>query len=275
MRSRVRPPRLTSLVTSAVMVCLYAPIAIVLLFSLNKDPLLIGWKGFTTHWYSQALHDPQVRRDMLTSLEVAALSTVISLFIAICAGMWARNASPRARRIFDAFTYSRIVLPEVVFALGLLVLFSKLHIAYGIGAIVLGHVVFNSAYATVIIQARLAALSTTLEEAAADLGANRWRVFRRVTFPLLLPAVLVAALLTISFSFDDVIVSQFLGGNSAEPISVLLLGMIHLHVTPEVNAIGSALMLITLVSFGTAGLITVLRPTGAGQLLALGRRAAD
>ncbi|HWD73916.1 MAG TPA: ABC transporter permease [Solirubrobacteraceae bacterium] len=275
MKRRPRRPRLASLFTSMVMVCLYAPIAIVLVFSVNKDPLLISWKGFTTQWYSQALHDPQVRHDMLTSLEVAALSTVISLVIAVCAGMWARSASPRARRIFDAFTYSRIVLPEVVFALGLLVLFSKLHIAFGIGAIVLGHVVFNSAYATVIIQARLAALSTTLEEAAADLGANRWRVFRRVTLPLLLPAVLVAALLTISFSFDDVIVSQFLGGNSAEPISVLLLGMIHLHVTPEVNAIGSALMLITLVSFGTAGLITVLRPTGAGQLLALGRRAAE
>jgi len=69
-------------------------------------------------------------------------------------------------------------------------------------------------------------------------------------------------------------VSQFLGGDNAEPVSVLLLGMIHLHVTPEVNAIGTALMLITLITFATAGLITVLRPTGAGQLLALGRRAA-
>jgi spermidine/putrescine transport system permease protein len=117
-------------------------------------------------------------------------------------------------------------------------------------------------------------LSPSLEEAAADLGANRWRVFKRVTMPLLLPAVLVAGLLCVSFSFDDVIVSQFLGGNNAEPVSVLLLGMIHLHVTPEVNAIGSALMLITLITFGTAGLITVMRPTGAGQMLGFGRRAA-
>jgi ABC-type spermidine/putrescine transport system permease subunit II len=272
---KLRLPRPASVITAIVMVCLYAPIVIVLVYSVDKDPLLISWKGFTTQWYSQAFSDPQVRHDLLTSLEVAAMSTAISLVIAISAGLWARGASPRARRIFDAFTYSRIVLPEVVFALGLLVLFSKLHIAFGIGAIVLGHVVFNSAYATVIIQARLASLSTSLEDAAADLGANRWRVFKRVTLPLLLPAVLVAGLLTVSFSFDDVIVSQFLGGNNAEPVSVLLLGMIHLHVTPEVNAIGSALMMITLVSFGTAGLITVMRPTGAGQLLALGRRAAE
>jgi ABC-type spermidine/putrescine transport system permease subunit II len=141
-------------------------------------------------------------------------------------------------------------------------------------AIVLGHVVFNSAYATVIIQARLASLNRSLEEAAADLGATPWRVFRRVTMPLLLPAVIVAALLTVSFSFDDVIVSQFLGGTNAEPVSVLILGLIHLHVTPEVNAIGAGLMFITLLTFSTAGLITVVRPTGAGQLLGMGRRAA-
>ena len=271
---RRRRPRAGSVFTTLVMVCLYAPIVIVVLYSLNKDPLLIHWQGFTTHWYSVAFNDPQVRRDLLTSLEVAALATAISLVIAVCAGLWARNASKRARRVFDAFTYSRIVLPEVVFALGLLVLLGKLGISYGVGAIVLGHVVFNSAYATVIIQARLAALSGDLEDAAADLGANRWRVFRRVTLPLLMPAVIVAALLCVSFSFDDVIVSQFLGGSNAEPISVLILGMIHLHVTPEVNAIGTALMLITLVTFGTAGIITVMRPSGAGQLLGLGRRAA-
>jgi ABC-type spermidine/putrescine transport system permease subunit II len=272
---RRRLPRFASVVTAAVLVCLYAPIIAVLVYSVDKDPLLIHWSGFTLHWYVQAFNDPEVRADFLTSLEVAALSTAISITIAVCAGLWSRRASPRARRIFDALTYSRIVLPEVVFALGLLVLFNKLHIAFGIGAIVLGHVVFNSAYATVIIQARFATLSETLEEAAADLGANRWRVFRRVTLPLLMPAVLVASLLAISFSFDDVIVSQFLGGSSAEPISVLLLGMIRLHVTPEVNAIGAALMLITLVSFATAGLITMLRPTGAGGMLGFGRRAAE
>ncbi len=272
---KLRRPRLTTVITTIVMICLYAPIVTVLVYSVDKDPLLIAWKGFTTHWYSQAFNDPQVRQDMLTSLKVALFSTVISLSIAICAGLWARNASTRSRRIFDGFTYSRIILPEVVFALGLLVLFGKLHIALGVPAIVFGHVVFNSAYATVIIQARLASLNTSLEEAAADLGANRWRVFKRVTMPLLLPAVLVAGLLCISFSFDDVIVSQFLGGDNAEPVSVLLLGMIHLHVTPEVNAIGSGLMLITLITLGTAGLITFMRPTGAGQTLGLGRRAAE
>jgi ABC-type spermidine/putrescine transport system permease subunit II len=260
--------------TALVMACLYAPIVLVLVYAVNKDPALLHWKGFTWHWYKQAFHDSTVRHDLGTSLQVALLSTAISLVIAITAGLWLRRASPRARRWFDALTYSRIVLPEVVFALGLFVLFKKLSIPFGVGAIVLGHVVFNSAYATIIVQARFATMSETLEEAAADLGANRWRVFRRITLPLLMPAIVVAALLITTFSFDDIIVSQFLGGTSAETLPVLVLGKIHLHVTPEVNAIGAGLMLITLVTFATAGLITMVRPTGAGRVLGLGRKAA-
>jgi len=270
-----RLPRVSTVMTGIVLLCLYAPLAVVIVYSVDKEPALIHWTGFTTRWYHKAFGEATVREDLLNSLEVAAFSTAISLLLAVTAGLWARRASSRARRVLDALTYSRIVLPEVVFALGLFVLFHELHIGYGIGAIIIGHVVFNSAYATIIIQARLATLSETLEEAAADLGANRWRVFRRVTLPLLAPAMLVAAVLTISFSFDDVITSTFLGGTNAQTLPVLLLGMIRLHVTPEVNAIGVGLMLITLTSFALAGIVTVLRPTGAGSLLALGSRAAE
>jgi ABC-type spermidine/putrescine transport system permease subunit II len=271
---RFRIPSLSGAITTIVMICLYAPIVTVVAFSMDKDPLLLHWTGFTLHWYDVAIHDPEVHADFVTSIEVAGASTVISLAIAITAGLWSRRASRRARRMFDLLTYSRILLPEVVVALGLFVLFQKLGFPLGVWAIVFGHVVFNSAYATVIIQARVATLGTSAEQAAADLGASPWRVFRRVTMPLLRPAILVAALLAISFSFDDVVSSLFLGGTSAETIPVLLLGMIRLHVTPEVNAIGAGQMLITTVTFAVAGLVTVLRPTGAGEFLGFGRRAA-
>lgn len=272
MRRLLPKPRVAF--TTLVLACLYAPIVLVVVYSVDRDTALLHWKGFTWHWYSQAFHDDDVRHDLGVSAEVALLSTAISLAIAITAGLWGRRASPRARRWFDALTYSRIVLPEVVFALGLFILFQKLGVTLGVVAIVFGHVVFNSAYATIIVQARMATLDDALEEAAADLGANRWRAFRRVTLPLLMPAVIVAALLSITFSFDDVITSQFLGGTSAQTLPVLVLGKIRLHVTPEVNAIGAGLMVITLVSFASAGLITMLRPTGAGNVLGLGRRAA-
>ena len=100
-------------------------------------------------------------------------------------------------------------------------------------------------------------------------------MFRRVTLPLLMPAIVVAGLLCLTFSFDDVVTSLFLGGTDAQTLPVLVLGMIRLRVTPEVNAIGSGLMLITMMTFLVAGLITLLRPTGAGGVLGLGRKAAE
>jgi ABC-type spermidine/putrescine transport system permease subunit II len=256
---RRRVPSFTAVFTALVFVFLYLPIAIVVLNSFNADEALIGWGGFTTRWYSQAFHDPRVRHDFATSVEVALISTAIALVIAVSAGLWWRRASARARRVLDATTYMRIVLPEVVLALALFLILTRYQVSLGVGTIVMGHVVFNSAYATLIIQARLATMNDVLEEAAFDLGASRWRVFRRVTLPLLMPAIVVAALLILSFSFDDVVTSLFLGGANAETLPVLLLGLIRLHVTPEVNAIATGVTTITLISFALAALIVSLR----------------
>ena len=269
-----RVPRLSAIVTALVFVFLYAPIVIVVLNSFNGDESLLGWGGFTWEWYDKVVHDQRVRDDFVTSVVIATGSTVISLVVAITAALWARSASARGRRLLDTSTYLRIVLPEIVFALGLFLLMRRLDVTLGVTTVIIGHVVFNSAYATIILQARMATLTATLEEAAADLGASPWRVFRRVTLPLLVPAILVATLLTFTFSFDDVIVSQFLGGTNAETLPVLLLGKIRLTVTPEVNAIGAGVMLITLISFALAALVAAFRPTGAGTLLGFGRRAA-
>jgi ABC-type spermidine/putrescine transport system permease subunit II len=266
-----RVPRPAVVVTVLVMAFLYAPILLVLVNSVNADTSLLRWEGFTTTWYRQAFTGDEVRDALVTSAQIAVLSTVISLVLAITAGLWLRGASQRARRLFDALTYSRIVLPEVVFALGLFIVLKRAGIEFGVGAIVLGHVVFNSAYATIIIQARLATMGPTLEEAAADLGANRLSVFRRVTLPLLAPAVIVAGLLTLTFSFDDVIVSQFLSGTDTTTLPVLLLGKIRIHVTPEVNAIGAGMMVITLTSFALVALVSIMRPAGARAFIGFGR----
>jgi ABC-type spermidine/putrescine transport system permease subunit II len=268
-----RLPKPRVIFTVLVFICLYAPIVLVIVYSVNKDTRLLSWEGFTFKWYKEAFNDEAVRRNLWVSVQVALASTAISLVLAITGALWYRTASRRARQVFDGLTYSRIVLPEVVFALGLFLLFDRFDVQQGIVAITIGHVVFNSAYATIILQARVATMSATLEEAAADLGANRWRVFRRVTLPLLMPAVIVAGLLTLTFSLDNVITSQFLGGTDAQTLPVLVLGMIRQRVTPEVNAIGSGLMLMTLITFLVAGLMTMLRPTGAGGMLGFGRRA--
>ena len=125
MTLRRRLPSATGVFTALVFVFLYLPIGIVVLNSFNADEALIGWGGFTTRWYSQVFHDSRVRDDFVTSVEVALLSTAISLVIAVSTGLWARRAGLRARRLMDATTYMRIVLPEVVMALALFLILTR------------------------------------------------------------------------------------------------------------------------------------------------------
>ena len=263
---KIARPSGLAIVSVVILGCLWAPIAIVAINSVNSDERLISWGGFTTRWFDEALGDQRVRDAFVTSLEVALLSTLASLAIAITASLWVRRASHRSRRALDATTYMRIILPETVLAIGLFLLLRRYDVGLGVVTIVIGHVVFNSAYATIVIQARMSTLSETLEQAAADLGATPWRVFRRVTLPLIMPAVIVAGLLVFSFSFDDVVTSLFLGGPNAETLPVLLLGLIRLHVTPEVNAIGVLVMLTTTALLALAAILSSVRSAAGARL---------
>jgi len=262
----MRRPSGLALVSLGVLGLLYAPIVLMGINSVNSDDSLLGWGGFTTRWFRQAVDDPDVRSGLLVSVEVALLSTAISLVLAVAGALWARSASRRGKQLLDLTTYARIIMPETVVAIGLFLLLRREDVELGVATIVIGHVVFNSAYATIIIQARMATLDTALEAAAADLGATPWRAFRRVTLPLMMPAVIAAALLTFSFSFDDVVTSLFLGGPDAQTLPVLLLGLIRLHVTPEVNAIGVLVMMTTTALFGLAAVMLSVRAAAGARV---------
>ncbi|MGH2903651.1 MAG: ABC transporter permease [Solirubrobacteraceae bacterium] len=253
---------------------LYVPILMVIVNSVNGDRALVSWGGFTTRWYHQAVTDPQVRGPFVTSIEIALISTALSLVLAVSAGLWWRGASPRQRAVLNGLTGMRIMLPEVVTAVAMFLFFKKTGLALGTTAVIVGHVVFNSAYATVIIQARLSTMDMTLEEAASDLGARPWRAFRRVTLPMLAPAILVAALLALIFSFDDVITSLFLAGAQTETLPLLLFGLIRFQVTPEVNAIGSGVMLITAVTFMLAVLASRFGSARIATMIGFGGESA-
>ena len=242
---------------------LWLPIAFVMIHSFNRDELMLRWSGFTFDWYRIALQDEAVREGFRATAAIAACSTAISVALAVAGALWWRSASRGGRRIFDGLTYARIILPEVVFATALFLFLLKVKVTLGFVTIVIGHVVWNSAYATLIVQARLVALDRSLEEAAADLGAGPWGVFRRVTFATLLPAILAAALLTFTFSFDDVVTSYFLGGPSTSPLPIVLLGLVRERVTPEVNAIGVMVMVLTLTFIGIAILLLSVRQMGS------------
>lgn len=262
MRGRLSFP---GAVTMLALGFLYVPLVLVFANAFNADEDLISWGGFTLEWFDSVLSDPRMRSDFRTSVTIAAATTLLSVTIGVTAALWARRASGRLRAFLDVTTYTRLVLPEIVIAVGLFVLFRRLELPLGTGAIVLGHTVFNSALATVIIQARLATFGTTLEEAAGDLGARPHRVFLRVTLPQLWPAIVVAGLLVFTFSMDDVITSQFLAGGNAETLPMLIMGLIRFQITPTVNAVGVIVMAVTLAAFLLALALVGLRSGAMGM----------
>ncbi len=152
---------------------MWLPLAVVLANSLNADSLLVGWGGFTLRWFREAYGDVQVRDALVASLEVGVLTAALSLVVAVTGVLWWRNASRRGRRAFDVLVYARLVLPEVVFATALFLVFTRTGVVeLGLWATVLGHTVWASAFATVILQARARLLDRAVEEAAADLGCT-------------------------------------------------------------------------------------------------------
>jgi putrescine transport system permease protein len=245
MRRRMRRlPHLTSVFAAVIYVLLYAPIVLVVLNSFNANERLVEWGGFTTKWYSEALADSRVREDFLASLLVAVLTTAIALVLAVTAALWARSASARARGWFDGSTYLRIILPEVVIALGLFLLLTVLEVPLGVGTIVAGHVIIYSAYATIIVQARMMTLSSTMEEAALDLGARPAKVFFRITVPLFLPAILSGWLLAFTLSWDDLVVTQFVSAPGSNTLPMVIFSRVRLGVSPVVNALATIMVLV-------------------------------
>lgn len=228
---------------------LFLPILDVVVNSFNKDASMVGWGGFTIGWYRTAWGDSVVRNGALNSIIIAFISAGASAILGTAAAMAINRSRRITRAAIIGMTYARIVVPELVLALALLILLARVGFPLGIWSMALGHTVFNSAYITVIVQARLVGRDPSVDEAARDLGAPPRRVFRRVTLPDILPAIVAGSLLAFTFSLDDAVTSFFLSG-SQNTLPLVILSLVRFQVTPTVNAIGTAMMLVTFVAMG-------------------------
>lgn len=250
---------LPALVTVIVLVFLYLPIIVVVINAFNRDESLATWDGATTHWIRVAFSDHRVQHDFLTSLLIALSATVIAVALSLAAVMAASRIGRRASHLMQLLTYARLMMPEVVFAAGILLLIQRLHLNTAMWSVVAGHVIFCSAYATLVLQSRYATLTGTYDEAAADLGAPPLRVFVRVLWPMMAPAIVISALLSFTFSFDDVVSTVFLASPTTETLPMLIMSRSRHGITPEVNAIAVAFMCVTLLLMTLFGLATLWR----------------
>jgi spermidine/putrescine transport system permease protein len=222
---------------------LYIPILILIFFSFNESSQIGLWTGFSLRWYGELFLDEAVLDALKLSLWVATWSTIISTFLGTLTALALERHRFWGKITYDAILYLPIIIPDIVMALSTLLFFVVLGVALSKYTILIAHVAFNISFVAIVVRARLADMSSTLEEAAADLGANEWQTFRRVTLPLLTPGIVSGALLAFTLSLDDFVITFFVAGPGSTTLPVRVYSMIRFGLTPEVNAVSTLMFL--------------------------------
>jgi len=231
----------------SVVVFLYAPILILLIFSFNDSPVpSFPLGGFTLHWYHQFLANSELKGALGTSAIIAALSSAGAVVLGLLAAIALTRRRLYAKPAVSALLLSPLVIPYVVFGISLLLLFHTLGVPRSVLTVVIGHVVISLPYTILVLVPRLDQIDVTLEEAAYDLGAGRFPTFRLITLPLILPAVVSAFLIAFTTSFDEYAVASFVVGTRVTFPIYLYSALRFPNQLPQVIAVAVVVMVLSL-----------------------------
>ena len=238
----------------------YAPIVLLIVFSFNDNDNVGIWTEPSFRWYQAMFGDDRVMGALRNSLVVALFSTVVSTVLGTMLAIALERYRFRGRGALDGIAYLPIIIPDVTMAVMLLVFFFQafgvvgdlfaIRLTTGLTTIALAHIAFSISFVAVVVRARLSQLDSSLEEAAADLYANRWQAFRRVTLPLIAPGVAGGALLALTLSLDDVVVTQFVSGAGSTTLPVYVFGLVRRGVTPLINAVSTVMLVASMILVG-------------------------
>jgi spermidine/putrescine transport system permease protein len=230
----------------------FAPLAVVVVFSFNDKRSLQQFGGFSLKWYDAFFQSESLRGSLIASLEIAFVTMIVSTVLGTLLAFGLVRARRRFSSSANVLMLIPLVTPEIVAGVSALLLFTQLGMRLSLLTIMIAHITFSISYVTVVVRARLAALNPEVEQAAMDLGATRAATFRLVVLPALWPAVLAAGLLVFALSFDDFVLSFFTTGESPQPLPVRIWSAIRFGVTPTINAIGSLMLAISLITITLA-----------------------
>ena len=230
-------------------VFLYLPIVLLVIYSFNDSKLVTVWGGWTTRWYIQLWSNRGLVDAAWNSILAALGASTIATVLGVMAGFsLARIPRFLGRTLFSGMILAPLVMPEIITGLSLLLTFIAVDVERGLMTITIAHATFSMAYVAIVVQARLAGFDSSVEEAAADLGARPATVFRRITLPLIMPGVIAGWLLSFTLSFDDLVIASFVSGPGSTTLPMEIFSSVRLGVTPEINAV--ATILIGLVASG-------------------------
>lgn len=227
---------------------LFIPIVVMILFGFN-DPqgrFNFTWQGFTLENYAELFSVPGLGDALVTSLLVAFVSTIVATVLGTLIALALTRYGFRGRGPLNVLIFLPIATPEVVLGASLLALFVSLGVSRDLTTIVIAHIMFNISYVVITVRARIAGFDQRLEEAAQDLGADEWTTFRKVTFPLIFPGILAAALLAFALSIDDFVITLFVSGRTST-FPLWVYGASRIGIPPQVNVMGTLIFAVAVV----------------------------
>ena len=244
------------------------PIAVMILYSFNKvttglPQVSFAWNGFTLQWYREWSNIPGLTSAFWLSVRLSIASTVFSTVIGTLLALALvryQGRRFRGKTLVEQTMFLNIAAPEVVIGASLLGLFITINLARGFLTLLLAHVAFSIAYVAVTVRARMTGFDRSLEEAAADLGANSWVVFRKITFPIIMPGILAGALMAFALSIDDFVTSNFVSG-AATPFPVWVYGATRIGIPPQVFVFGTAIFTVGILCAISSVIIGWRKPT--------------
>ncbi|MFO1283677.1 MAG: ABC transporter permease [Burkholderiales bacterium] len=238
----------------AVYLFLYVPLAVVVVFSFNDSKLSAEWVGFTTSWYAKLVQNDEMLKAATNSLLIAVVASAAATVLGTMAGIAMHRYKSK---LLPFMVLTPIAMPEILLGVSLLIFFITTfgEESLSLATVIVAHTTFCIGFVAIIVRARLAGMDESIFEAARDLGATPWRTFRLVTLPLIMPGVIAGALMAFTLSIDDFVITFFTAGAGVPTLPLTIYTMVKIAVTPEVNALSTLLMLLTLTMIVVAGRI--------------------
>jgi len=235
-------------ITWSGLIFLYFPIIVLIIYSFNDSRFSSHWGGFSLRWYEIMWQDTALWSAIRNTLIIAVANTLLSTFLGTLAALALSRYRYRFSGLYHKTLHMPIIIPDIVQAVSLLMLFVFFNFTLGLFSIILAHASFSISFVALVVMARLAGFDHRLEEAAMDLGANRWQVFLRVILPNIFPGILAGALLAFTLSIDDFVITFFTSGVGSTTLPLKIYSMIKFGITPEINAISTMLVLFSIIA---------------------------
>lgn len=229
-----------------VLAFMYIPLIILIIYSFNDSKFVSNWRGFTLKYYVDLFNNEEILEAFYNTMILAVLSTFISTIMGLLSALALENKKFSGTKLFSSMIYVPLVMPDILMGVSLALFYYFLKIPTGFITVLIAHITFCISYTTIVIQSRLEGFDYSLEEAAMDLGANRWQIFAKIKLPIIMPGIIASALLAFTLSIDDFIITFFTTGRGFNTLPIYVEGAIRRGTMTTINALSTIMIGLTI-----------------------------